>query len=114
MQNLNKVSIALHGALVDLPGLELTGHELSPVKHLRLRKSGGYSADLAQLQILADNCFQRRLAVVPPSMLEHVEKFPPRASLRVIANSLLDDQDIEFVQKALLDACNEVLVTQVQ
>lgn len=108
VQKLNQASEHLHKVLANLPGMVLTGHALSPIKHLRLRDSTSYSADLIKINQLAESCFKRGLAVVPPSMLEKSEKLKPKASLKIVANALLEDSDIQFVERVLSECCVEI------
>lgn len=108
IQKLNQASQRLHQVLANLPGMVLNGHELSPIKHLRLRDSTTYSADLTIINQLAESCFKRGLAVVPPSMLEKAEKFKPKASLKIVANALLEDTDIQFIERVLSETCAEI------
>ena len=58
------------------------------------------------------NLFQsmkRGLAVIVASYLDQSERFLPQPSLRLVANRLLNEADLERAVKILDDSCNAVL-----
>ncbi len=52
---------------------------------------------------------KRGLAVIVASYLDQSERFLPQPSLRLVANRLLNEADLERAVKILDDSCNAVL-----
>lgn len=52
---------------------------------------------------------KRGLAVIVASYLDQSERFLPQPSLRLVANRLLTENDLEKVVKVLEDSCISVL-----
>lgn len=54
-------------------------------------------------------CIERRLAMTVATYLEMIEKHCPEPSLRVIANRLLTDDDIQFMFDTIESVSSELL-----
>lgn len=52
---------------------------------------------------------KRGLAVIVASYLDQSERFLPQPSLRVVANRLLNENDLERAVKVIEDSCSSVL-----
>ncbi|KZS20238.1 serine palmitoyltransferase 1 [Daphnia magna] len=108
--DLNNVCRKLHSALSTLHQLRLGGHRDAPVKHLRLAKSTGcHNHDGQLLRQIANESMKRGLAVIVASYLDQSERFLPQPSLRLVANRLLTENDLDKAIKILEDSCTAVL-----
>lgn len=54
-------------------------------------------------------CIEQNLAIINPSYLEKVERHCQEPSLRVIANRLLDDDDIQFAFDTIENVSSDIL-----
>lgn len=97
---------ALHQKLQDLSGIQVEGHELSPIKHLRLREESEYrAAEVLALEKIVDYAWENGVCLTVASYLEKEEAHLPRPSIRLCASSHLTEEDIELVSQVLRNAC---------
>lgn len=75
--------------------LTLRGDILSPLKHLYLRQEmSTYEEEREVLEKISEECIKRGVAIVKAEYLDKIEKFCPRASIRIAVNRLLTPDDI--------------------
>lgn len=75
--------------------LNLRGDILSPLKHLYLRQElSTYEKEQEMLEKISEECINRGVAIVKAEYLNKIEKFCPRASVRIAVNRLLTPEDI--------------------
>lgn len=93
--------------------LSLSGHALSPIKHLYVR-AVGEDRELEQSLVrrIVDECHLAGLAVCNAEYLEEKERDPsPRPSIRIAVNRLLSAGDIHFAFATLERVSKEVLAS---
>lgn len=96
-QQLNDVCVKLQSKLTNLSRFSVGGNELSPVKHLYLKSTcEDWKQESELLRKFADECMKEKLAVVSAQYLHDIEKKCPRPSIRITANRLLTDKEIDF------------------
>lgn len=96
-QELNDVCVKLQSKLTNLSQFSVGGNELSPVKHLYLKNQcDDWKKESELLREFADECMKEKLAVVSAQYLHDVEKKCPRPSIRITANRLFTDEEIDF------------------
>lgn len=121
--------------LKNLTHFSFRGHELSPIKHLYLKDNEDERAkkveildnfvDKVMFNELELNfneptkiliyfrtnifqCIEQKLAIANAAYLESSEKFCPEPSLRITANRLFDDNDIDFVFNTIESISSEL------
>lgn len=101
----------LHVALSTLPDkVEVSGDDISPVKHLRLTEStGNREEDEALLRKIVDKAESNGIAVTVAAYLWEKEVNPPPPSIRVTANKDLTKEEVNMAFKALEKAINDVI-----
>lgn len=99
----------LHSALEKLSNMTLRGSDISPVKHLYLKESKNQEKEREILKQIVDKCIENGVAVIDAQYLDGIEKHCPRYSIRVTANRLLEDKDIEQVFEVLEKSSKLVL-----
>jgi serine palmitoyltransferase len=97
--------------LRNLSDFTVSGHPLSPVKHLSLKKSfGSRKTDKILLKDIAFHVRENaKIAVVMPAYLEKEEKTLLAPSIRIAVNRLLTLNEMDDVVTALKEAANVVL-----
>ncbi|XP_063704024.1 serine palmitoyltransferase 1-like [Culicoides brevitarsis] len=90
--------------------LTLRGDILSPLKHLYLRKElSSYEEEREVLEKVSEECIKRGVAVVKAEYLDKIEKFCPRASIRIAINRLLTKDDITTAFDTIEEVSKKVL-----
>ncbi|OXA44032.1 serine palmitoyltransferase 1 [Folsomia candida] len=103
-----------HKALDALDHFYVSGHELSPVKHILLKKLHGsvqFTRDekcsaLSRIILIVKEV--NKIALVQPSYLEKQEALVPEPSIRLAVNRLLTRDEIKIVVCAIQDASQRV------
>ncbi|XP_031623394.1 serine palmitoyltransferase 1 [Contarinia nasturtii] len=107
---LNEKCKQLNEKLKCLTQFTFRGHELSPIKHLYLKNVNKQRSEKVDiLEKIVDKCIEQKLAIVNATYLENAEKYCPEPSLRVIANRLLTNDDIQFAFDTIERVSSEVL-----
>ncbi|XP_068229788.1 serine palmitoyltransferase 1-like [Palaemon carinicauda] len=111
MQKLHDNCRQLHVALSTLPHkVELSGDEISPVKHLRLKESTGVQEeDEAILRKIVKKAEKYGIALTVAAYLQDQEAHPPPPSIRITANKDLTKKEIDKAFKALKQAIDDVI-----
>ncbi|XP_063709674.1 serine palmitoyltransferase 1-like [Culicoides brevitarsis] len=90
--------------------LTLRGDILSPLKHLYLRKElSSFEEEQEVLEKISEECIKRGVAVVKAEYLDKIEKFCPRASIRIAINRLLTKDDITTAFDTIEEVSKKVL-----
>ncbi|KAG7176559.1 serine palmitoyltransferase 1-like [Homarus americanus] len=90
--------------------LEVSGEDISPVKHLRLREStGDREADENILRKIVEKAESHGLALTLASYLWEKEASPPLPSIRITVNKDLTTEEIQKVGEAIQKAVMEVM-----
>lgn len=117
--------------LRNLSHFTVGGHQLSPVKHLYLKSNTenrlteastleqivskvweillNCSRFAFQSNSIYSQCLQNKLAITCARYLNEIEKHCPRPSIRIVANRLLTEDDIQFVFETLESIAYDVL-----
>uniref|UniRef100_A0A336LRI2 Serine palmitoyltransferase 1 n=1 Tax=Culicoides sonorensis TaxID=179676 RepID=A0A336LRI2_CULSO len=91
--------------------LSLKGDILSPIKHLYLKEQlPSYEMECKVLEEISQECIKRGVAIVKAEYLDKIEKFCPRASIRIAINRLLTEDDISMAFKTIEEVSNRVLI----
>lgn len=105
-ETLKKVNYLLQKSLSEIPNFIISGDPESPIKHLYLKQESNYFREREILNDIVEYCIKRNVAITVPEYLTSIEKFPIRASLRVISNVSLTLEDIQFVCRVISEASN--------
>lgn len=90
--------------------LTLRGDILSPLKHLYLKQElSSYDEEKEMLEKISEECIKRGLAIVKAEYLDKIEKFCPRASIRIAVNRLLTKSDIASAFDTIEEVSKRVL-----
>ncbi|KAK7069848.1 Serine palmitoyltransferase 1 [Halocaridina rubra] len=111
VQELHDKCRQLHVALSTLPDkVNVSGDDISPVKHLRLTEStGNRCQDEVLLQRIVDKAEDLGVAITLAAYLWDKEANPPPPSIRITANKDLTKEEISKTFKVLEKSINEVL-----
>jgi len=101
-------SLAIDSGLKDIPLLECSSFQESPLKHLYLKEKRDRTTEEIILQSISNKCIENNLAVIVPVYLE-AEKILPRPSLRLCISASLNKNDITFALTTLKKCTEEVL-----
>lgn len=108
-EQLERISCKMHSKFKKLSNLQLKGNEISPVKHLYLKKTFNIDEEQQILANIANKCIENNIALIEAHYLVVLEKFCPRPSLRVTSNILLTDEDLnkafEVIEKFSKNIC---------
>lgn len=89
--------------------LSLRGDILSPIKHLYLRQAlPTYEEERETLEKISEECINRGVAIVKAEYLDKIEKFCPRASIRIAVNRLLTTEDITSAFDTIEQVCSNI------
>ncbi|KAK4324300.1 hypothetical protein Pmani_005047 [Petrolisthes manimaculis] len=111
VQQLQDTSTQMHRALTTLhTKVNITGAELSPIKHIRLNESSGdRQSDEAVLRQVVQKAEEYGVAVTVASYLSDREANAPQPSIRITVHKNLTDAQIDTARDALTHAFTDVL-----
>lgn len=102
----------IHDQFDHFQGLELHGHRLSPVKHLRMFNAENLPREDQKrlLKALVQKARESNIALTVAAYLEQAEYNCPLPSIRVTASVLIPDEIIVKAQQEIQKACQELFL----
>ncbi|CAG0907280.1 unnamed protein product [Darwinula stevensoni] len=102
IERLRRNCLQAHVEWGDVPGMELVGDAVSPVKHLQFKdRSENLKDDSRALQKMVDRAEEMGVALTSACYVEDEDVCMPPPSIRLVVSSALDDADIRRVADVL-------------
>ncbi|XP_033737233.1 serine palmitoyltransferase 1-like isoform X2 [Pecten maximus] len=100
----------VHEKLSRIPGIQVNGDPVAPIKHVRLEElNDDRSINVQTLEKIVDKAHDFGLAITVARYLESEEHITPIPSIRLSVNSNLTDEEIDKSIELLGKACASVL-----
>ncbi|XP_030033267.2 serine palmitoyltransferase 1 [Manduca sexta] len=104
IEELNESSKKLSRALSQLKNFNVRGDELSPIKHVYLKKDLTDRLKHSYLRNITNYCLEKGVAMTVAAYLRDVEHNCPEPSIRLAASRKLNDENIYLVCSLLEEA----------
>lgn len=100
----------VHEKLSRIPGIQVNGDPIAPIKHVRLEElNDDRSLNEQTLEKIVDKARELGVAITVARYLECEEHIVPKPSIRLSVNSNLTDEEIDSSMELLGKACTAVL-----
>ncbi|XP_069127526.1 serine palmitoyltransferase 1-like [Argopecten irradians] len=100
----------VHEKLSRIPGIQVNGDPIAPIKHVRLEElNDDRSLNEQTLDKIVDKARELGVAITVARYLECEEHIVPKPSIRLSVNSNLTDEEIDSSMELLGKACTAVL-----
>lgn len=100
----------MHDGLSMIPGLQVLGDPLAPIKHVRLAEiSDDREVEKETLQKIVDLAMEKDVAIVVARYLDKEEYILPPPSIRISVNCRLTENEVNRVVDVITNACKSII-----